>query len=213
MSQTGPSNSNPPVLDPVVQQVAKVYAKALLGAAQNTDQLEPIVEEFDELIRDVIDPHPDFEKLLSSAILSHEEKVGILQRTLGDQLSPLFFNFLKVLSAHGRLDCLRAIHQSMHELYDEMRGIARVGVRTAVPLDEQLAQRLRERLEEALNLKPRLQPTTDPDLIGGIVLTLGDRVLDASISAQLEQIRNQMIDRSVHEIQSRRDHFRTTTGD
>jgi len=211
MSQDDSSRTISRAFDPVVQQIAKVYAHALLGAAQSGNQTEAIVEEFDSLVSDVFDPHPELERLLSSGILTHDEKVGILDRTLGGQASPLLLNFLKVLSAHGRLDGLRAIHQSLHDAYDVLCGRVRVEVRTAVPLDSQLAERLTSRLREMFDGEPQLNPTTHPDLIGGIVLKVGDTVLDGSVASQLAQVRHQMIDRSVHEIQSRRDHFRITT--
>jgi len=214
MMSTGTNNgSNSKYVDPAVQQVARVYALALIGAAENAGQLDALVEEFDALVRDVLDPNPRFEHVLASGILNADEKEGILDRTLGSQASPLMLSFLKVLSKHSRLDCLRATHAAVHEEYNSRRGLVPVEVRTAVPLDAGMEHRLTELLKSTLGATPVLETQTDPSMIGGIVLRAGDHVMDGSVSTQLANMRRQMIDRSVHEIQSRRDHFRTPTGD
>jgi len=72
-------------------------------------------------------------------LVSHEEKVGLLDRTIGAQASSLLLNFLKVVSRHGRLDILRAIRRQAHELYDKLRGNRRVRLSTAIPMDDALA--------------------------------------------------------------------------
>ena len=93
-----------------------------------------------------------------------------------------------------------------------MAGRRRVEVRTAAPLDDGLASRIRDHLRGMLSFEPELVSTIDPDLIGGLVVRIGDTVYDGSVSSQLEQIREKMIHRSVHEIQSQRDRFSHTDG-
>jgi len=123
-------------------------------------------------------------------------------------LSPLLLNFLKVVSSHGRLDTLRAIHQELRKLYDALKHRVRVHVTTAAPLDGQLTKSLTQSLRGMLGEEPEIETSVDPELIGGIVLRIGDTVYDGSVARQLEQVREQMINRSVHEIQGRRDRFR-----
>ncbi len=195
-----------------VEHVATVYAEAVLGAAESAGQAEALLAELDSLVADVLDRFPAFEQTLGSALLSHEEKVGILDRVLGGRASPRLLSALKVISHHGRLDCLRAIHLRLHELFDERRNRIRVTFTTAAPVDEALAARVAAQLRQALGGEAILERTVDPGLIGGAVLRVGDTVYDGSIAAQLEIVRKQMIDRSVHEIQSRRDRFRNPAG-
>ena len=194
------------------QHVAGVYAEALLGAGENAAATEALLGEFDSLVADVLDAFPKLEEILASALISHEEKVGILDRTLGPVASPLFLNFLKVVSSHGRLDSIRAIHRRVHELYDELGHRVRVRVSTAVPVSAALAQSIARGLRGVLDGEPILEQSVDPDLIGGVVVRVGDTVYDASIARQLENMRQQMIDRSAHEIQSRRDRFSYPAG-
>jgi F-type H+-transporting ATPase subunit delta len=195
------------VLDTSAMQVAGVYAKALLGAGESAGQTGALVTELDSLVVDVLDPLPKLDQVLASRMVAHEDKVRILDTALGGRASALMLNFLKVLSAHGRLNIVRAIRQAVREQFDQMQGRVRVKVRTATPLDDALAARIAHTVRTALGGEPILERETDPSLIGGVVLRIGDKVYDASVSTQLEQMRTQMINRSIHEIQSRRDRF------
>ncbi len=199
--------------DPGAAQVAGVYARALLGAAEKAGQSEDVLEELDRLVEDVLDPYPEFEAVLVSDVIAADEKLGILDRTLRGRISDLLMNFLKVTARHGRLRLLRAIRRAARQLYDELRGRVPVEVATAAPLEEGLAGRLAERLREMTGGEPHLVPIVRPELIGGVVLRIGDTVYDGSVAARLNQVRTQMIQRSVHEIQSRRDRFRSASGD
>jgi F-type H+-transporting ATPase subunit delta len=195
-----------------VEHIAHVYAEALLGAAEKAGQTPTVLDEFDSLVADVLNRHPKLETILSSALISHEEKVGILDRVFGRRASPTMLNFLKVVSHHGRLDCLRAIHVQAHKLYDKVRGRVQVELTTAAPVTDELAGRIVAGMRGAVGGEPVLTRSVDPQLIGGAVLRIGDTVHDASIANQLQKIRQQMIDRSAHEIQSRRDRFRNPAG-
>lgn len=191
-----------------VEHVASVYAKALLGAAGKIGQLDAVLAEFDALVGEVLDKFPRFEAILASWLVSHEETSGVLDRVLGGRVSPTLLDFLKVVSRHGRLDCLRAIHRMAHALRDEMAGRIPVELITAAPVDGAVLARLTEQLRGLVDGEPVVRQTVDADLIGGAVVRVGDTVYDGSILTQLELLRQQMIDRSVHEIQSRRDRFR-----
>jgi len=195
-----------------VEQVADIYAKALLGATESAGQTTALLEEFDAMVAEVLDRFPRFEAVLTSALIGHDEKAGALDRVLGERVSPLLLNFLKVVSRHGRLDCLRAIHRQTRRLFDKLQGRVEIKLTTAAPIDAQVTQAIIEKLRAVLGSEPLLQTTVDPDVIGGVVLRVGDTVYDGSIANQLKNIRKQMIDRSVHEIQSRRDRFRYPAG-
>ena len=195
-----------------VEHVARVYAKALLDAADGAGRTAAAVEEFDAFLGEVLDRFPKIEAVLASALVSIEEKSCILDRTLGDRVSPLLLSFLKVVARHGRLDCLRAIHRQTHVLYDKLRNRIPVSLTTAAPLSPAAADRIVDRLRAKLGGEPIIQQQTDPELIGGAVLRVGDTVYDGSIANQLHNLRQQIRDRSAHEIQSRRDRFRHSAG-
>ena len=195
-----------------MEHIAGVYAKALLGAAENAGFTQTVLDEFDSLLADVLDHYPRLEAVFSSGLISAEEKAGVVDRVLGGRASATFVNFLKVVAHHGRLECLRAIYRQTHELFNELRGRVRVEVATAAPVRDDLAANIGRSLQAALGAEPMVEQVVDPELIGGVVVRVGDTVYDGSVANQLKIIRQQMIDRSVHEIQSRRDRFRYPAG-
>ena len=198
--------------DVTAERIGEVYAGALLGAARQSGQTAATLAELDGLGDEVFSQFPKLESVLGSPLVSHEDRLGLLDRVFGGRVSPLVLNFLKVVSRHGRLDCLRAIHRQAHRLDDAMRGLTPVQISTAVALGEAQLAELAASLRTTLGGELILTETVEPELIGGAVLRIGDTVYDGSVANQLQSLREQMIDRSVHEIQSRRDRFRNSTG-
>jgi len=199
--------------DVSVEKIAVVYAEALLGAgdAQNVPP-QVLVEEFDSLIDDVLQTEPRFAAILASAMLTPEEKTAIIDRTLGKHASKLFLNFLKVVGKHGRLDILRDIRRQARHFLNERLGRIPVTVTTATELNPGTFNSLTDALKKLIGGEPVITAKVDPETIGGIIVRVGDTIYDASIFTQLKNVRQQMIDRSAHEIQSRRDRFSNPEG-
>jgi F-type H+-transporting ATPase subunit delta len=198
--------------DVSARQVADAYAKALVGATENAGQTQAVLGELDSFVDDVLAKLPKLEAVLGSAMVTSEAKRDLLGRALRGRASTLFLNFLKVVAEHGRLDVLQAIRRAAYSLLDQLRGRVPWHVVTARPLDNNQLARLTEQLRQLEGGQPYLIPTTDPKLIGGIVLRVEDRVYDGSVATRLTRVRQQMIDRSVHEIQRRRDRFSYPAG-
>jgi len=201
-----------PTADVGAQRVAHVYAEALLNAADKQGQSEQVLESLESLIRDLFVAEPQLEAFLTSSAVGRERKAHLIDKVFEHQASVLFVDFLKVLNQHERLNLLRPILTAAKELRDERAKRIRVHVRSAVPLADEQTRRLRQQLQEALKLEPMLQTEVDPDLLGGVVLRVGDWLYDASVRAKLDSIRNQLIARSSHEIQSGRDRFSIASG-
>jgi F-type H+-transporting ATPase subunit delta len=195
-----------------VEHIAGVYAEALLDATEEAGQTAAVLDQLDSLVADVFDGYPPLERILASGMVSSEEKSRILDRVLGAQALPVLLRFLKVVSRRGRLGLVRAIHRQAHTLYREKLGQVAVEVTTAAPFGEAAADRLRRALRRLVDGEPVLERRVQPELIGGMVVRVGDTIYDASVARQLETMRQQMIDRSAHEIQSRRDRFRYPAG-
>lgn len=196
-----------PTYDTAEWRAATVYAQALLAATEQAKATESVIQEYDSLVDDVLDHMPKLEAVWESSFVEEDAKEAMLQKAFGNRASPVFLSFLKVVARHGRLEMLRLIHQAYHEEFNKARKRVTVLVSTAEPLDAAAEKRIIEDLRSRLNLQPILDKQIHPALIGGIVLRIGDRVFDGSIATQLERLREQMLNRSMHEIQSRRDRF------
>jgi len=199
-------------IDPAAHQVASIYARALLAASEKAGKSEEVLDEFDALVRDVLARYPRIDDLLASGMVANEDKAELIGRALGGRVSPIFLNFVKVVAGHGRGRYLKAIHAAARDSFNLMRGRVRVLVTTAAPLEAHQAERIAAQLRGALSAEPTLERQVDPGLLAGIVFRIGDTVYDGSVSTQLERIRSQMIHRSVHEIQRRRDSFSSAAG-
>ena len=199
--------------DVAVEKIAEMYADAFLDAATvQGESLPEQIEQFDSLMEDVLAKHPTLETILGSMLVSADEKIGILDRVLKSQASKTFLSFLKVVAKHGRLDILRSIHRESKNAYEKRLNRIPVKITTAVPLEDATLQSLSGKLREILGGDPIFQTVVDPEVIGGIVVRVDDTIYDASLLTQLKNVRQQMIDRSAHEIQSRRNRFSNPEG-
>jgi len=207
MNANGQADSE--IADVGAQRVARVYAEALYRAAEQQNQTREVLEELESLVRDVFPALPDLEQFLASGAISRERKPQVIRDTLGRQASPLFLNFLLVLNDHERLGLSRPIQVEYRDLYNRRTGHIRVLVRSAALLPEDQQQRLRQELHAKYQREPILDIRVEPDLLGGLVLQVGDWVYDGSVRSRLLNLRNQLIERSSYEIQHGRDRFRS----
>jgi F-type H+-transporting ATPase subunit delta len=211
MNQNGDQQVHP-TADVGAQRVARVYAEALLNAAEKQHQADAVLEEFASLVQDVFRAGPQFEAFLTSGIIDRDRKAEVIRSVFAGRASELFVNFLLVLNAHERLSLLRSILAAVRALRDQRARRIRVVVRTAVPLPDDQRSRLEHELREAFRLDPVLEMRVEPALLGGLVVRVGDWLYDASVRTRIETLRNQLMARSSHEIQSRRDRFSSAIG-
>src|SRR5579884_2702199 len=134
------------VSDVSQQRIARVYAEALLNAAERRGQTQEVYDELDALVGPVFAAAPDIEAFLSSRAISREAKPAVMERALRGRVSDVFFNFLLVLNRHERLDLLRGIRVAYRDLWDERARRVRAHVKSAVPLADDQSERLRQEL-------------------------------------------------------------------
>jgi F-type H+-transporting ATPase subunit delta len=168
-------------------RLARVYAEALMAAAGS--QAEAVGEDLDALVADVLTRHPNAERFLSSGAVNRKTKASVLQDAFGGNVSEVIRNFLGVLNQNNRLGLLRPVAAAYHNLLDEAAGRVRVKVTSAVPLTDAQLDRLKQTLAGRLDAEPVLDARTDPDLLGGLVVQVGDRVYDTSVRTRLDSLR------------------------
>jgi F-type H+-transporting ATPase subunit delta len=199
--------------DVSAQRIARVYAEALVNAADKQGQGDAVLEDLESLVRDVFRTDPLLETFLASGVISRRRKGEVIRSVFENRASPLLVNLLLVLNEHDRLGLLRTILAEARELRDQRAGRMRIEVKSAVALGDDQLDRLRGQLRQTLQIEPVLETQVDPGLLGGLVVRVGDWVYDSSVRMRLDTIRNQLIERSSHEIQSRRDRFSSAVGD
>ena len=192
--------------DPSTRSIARVYADALLRAAG--DRAGEVLEEFTSFHDDVLARQPRYARLMTGRSISEDEALRLIDKTVGPFGSAVFTNFLRVLARHRRLDLIPLILSEAHLAHERASGRRRVEVTSAVPLSDEQQARIAERLRAAFPFEPILIPRVDPKVLGGLVVQVGDTVYDSSVRSRLNQLRDRMRQRSLHEIQRGRDRFR-----
>lgn len=205
------SKAKSDTIDAGRQRLGTVYAKALLGAAEKAGQADQVVEELEAIIADVLNKLPQLDEALKTPRLTHEERLPILDKAFGGRVSNTTLTFLKVTSKHGRLDCLRAIARSARKLLDTLRGRVEVIVETAYPLNNSLRDRIVGRLTELLGRQVNLSTAVNADLLGGLVVRVGDTVYDASLAARLKKMQEVTLDHTKQAIRESIDRFAVST--
>lgn len=172
-------------------RLAQVYAQALMAAAG--PRADAVGEDLDSLVADVLAGRPDAERFLASGAVNRKTKDAVLQATFGEGVSDVLRNFLGVLNQNNRLGLLRAIAAAYRKLRDEAAGRVRVKVTSAVTLTDDQLSKLKTTLTGRLDAEPVLDARTDPDLLGGLVVQVGDRVYDSSVRTRLDSLRTHLM--------------------
>jgi F-type H+-transporting ATPase subunit delta len=198
------------VLDDESQHVGHVYAEALYRAAEKTNQAAEVLGELESVVNEVFRKDPGLALFLASAAVGQDRKTAVIDKAFRGRATEVFTNFLQVLNHHGRLDALPAIAHAYRTLYNRKTGHVIVHVRSAISLTDAERERIRTdvRAATAGQREPVLQETVDPSILGGLIIRVQDWVYDASLRTRLLDIRNHVIERSSHGIQSGRDRFR-----
>lgn len=184
------------VMDDEARQVARVYAEALYRAADQHGQTAEVMVELDQLVYDVFKADPGLELFLASASINEDRKRESIERAFRGRATDVLVQFLGVLNQHRRLDMIRPIHDAYRRLYNRKTRKLVVIARSAVPLNDDERRRLCDDVRAVVDVEPILQEQVDPELLGGLVVRVGDWVYDASVRAKLDEVRNQLIERS-----------------
>jgi F-type H+-transporting ATPase subunit delta len=183
------------VFDDATRHVARIYAEALLGAADRRQQTQEVLEQLEDLVRDVLARDSAFVVFLASAVVSRDHKHEALRRAFEGKVNDVLYHFLLVLNDHDRLGVLREVAVLMRDIYERRAGRMHVEVTAATALDDEQRERLRRELRDKFGREPILAVRVDPELLGGLVVKVDDWVYDASVRARLERIGTQLIER------------------
>lgn len=169
---------------------ARRYAQAILQLALERNELDRWLLDL-RALNDAL-ANQELHTYLTATKIPLAERLNILSAHLAET-GPLARNLAGLLVERGRLELVPAMLEEYEHLYNAQRGIAEVQVRTAIPLDQPEVSRLRERLVALTGKQVLLHTMVDPELMGGVVARVGDKVLDGSLRSKLEAMRRSLV--------------------
>ncbi len=170
-----------------MEEIAQVYARSLFEVAKEKEELDTVRDQLNEFAQAMND-NRELQMFFFSPYFSTEEKKDGLKKTVQDA-EPVFMNFLEALVERHRMPAIFRIRARYEELWDEENQLLPVQVTSAIELDESIVKDIGNRIGEQTGRKVELSSKVDPDIIGGIVLRVGNSVLDASIRSRLNQLK------------------------
>ena len=179
---------------------ARAFARAALDLAGTPAEADAVVNELDA-VATLVKENRELADLLESPLLNGSAKAEVAVRLFAGRAGELTVQLLQVMAEHDALGLAGLVVEQLRAERDERQGVLRVEAVTAVALGEEAKRALAGRLGELLGRTVILVERVEPAVIGGLVLRIGDTVIDGSVRQQLEQVRQEIISRGEHEIQ------------
>jgi F-type H+-transporting ATPase subunit delta len=173
-----------------MEEIAAVYARSLFEVASEQDKLDLVRDQLGAFA-DALSETRDLQVFFFSPYFSTAEKEDGLDRVVSDA-DPVVLNFLKLLIEKHRMPVLFRIRANYDARWEEENRLLPVQITSAVELDQQTVSQLGDRIAEQTDRKVDISANVDPDILGGIVVRVGNSVLDASVRNRLEQLRRQV---------------------
>jgi F-type H+-transporting ATPase subunit delta len=173
-----------------VEEIAAVYANALFEVAKQQGLLPEVREQLREFAK-ALDENRDLTFFFFSPYFSNDEKKEGLHKAVEDA-EPVFMNFLEALIERSRMPAIFRIRDRYEKLWDEEEQVLPVEVTSAIDLEEDTVESIADQIREQTGKKVEISSRVDPEIIGGIVLRVGNSILDASIRNRLNQLRRQV---------------------
>jgi F-type H+-transporting ATPase subunit delta len=173
-----------------MEEIAAVYARSLFEVAQEQNKLDTIREQLG-VFADALDSNRELQVFFFSPYFSTSEKKDGLDRAVSDA-DPMLVNFLKLLIENHRTPVIFRVRRVVDELWRQENKLLPVTVTSAVALDQATVSQIGDRIAEQTGRRVELSASVEPDILGGLVVRVGNSILDASIRNRLEQLRKQV---------------------
>jgi ATP synthase F1 delta subunit len=171
---------------------AKQYAKALFDACREKLLIDQVASEL-KILEDTMHAESELYKLLIHPEIPIDEKELIIKQVLNEEFTPVTNAFIKLLVKHQKLELLPVIHQIFIRLRFEAFGLLKALVQTSRPISSISKNRLTDALKKATQREVIITEELHPELIGGVRIVIGDRILDASIIGQLDRLKEKIL--------------------
>ena len=173
---------------PLLNTITTPYAEAFLQLAESQNDVESVVEQSKSIL-EIWKNSPELRQAMASPVLEVEAKKKALENLFSSELSVSFLNLLKLLADRNRIGLLDSVLERLLELYREQRNIALATVTTANDLDEDQKNLLLSKVKSIAGTdRLELNITVDKSLIGGFIVNVGSKVIDASLAGQVRRL-------------------------
>jgi F-type H+-transporting ATPase subunit delta len=173
-----------------VEEIAQVWARALFEAAKDNDVLDQVHEQLGQFVEALNQDRGLSVFFFSPSFSTDEKKDGLKRSVTGAE--PVFMNLLEALIERGRMPVIFRIKARYDDLWENERDLLQVEVTSAIELDKSTVSSIGDRIGEQTKRTVELSSRVDPDILGGIVVRVGNVILDASIRNRLDQLRKQV---------------------
>jgi F-type H+-transporting ATPase subunit delta len=173
-----------------MEEIAQVYARSLFEVAEEQDKLDDVREQIGQ-VADELSESRELQTFFFSPYFSTEEKKQGLEKAL-DGADETVANFLALLIENHRMPTLFRIRRELDRMWRDVNKLLPVQITSAIELDEAVAKQIGEEIGRQTGRKVELTSTVDPDVLGGIIVRVGNSILDASIRTRLERLRKQV---------------------
>ncbi len=173
-----------------MEEIASVYARSIFEVARDHDKLDVVREQL-AAVADALTADQQLQVFFFSPYFSTEEKKDGLHRAVTDA-DPVVVNFLELLIEKHRMPALFRIRRILDTLWQEENRLLPVSVTSAVALDEATVRQIGDRIAQQTGRRVELTARVEPDILGGIIVRVGNSVLDASIRHRLDKLRRQV---------------------
>jgi F-type H+-transporting ATPase subunit delta len=174
-----------------MEEIAAVYARSLFEVANEQGKLDVVRDQLGQFT-DTLNENRELQVFLFSPYFSSQEKKDGLERAVTGA-DPVVMNFLSLLVEKHRMPVIFRVRADFDALWEEENRLLPVAITSAVELDKGIVSQLGDRISEQTGRTVDLSSNVDPDIIGGIVVRVGNSVLDASVRNRLEQLRKQVV--------------------
>jgi len=173
-----------------MEEIASVYARSLFEVAQEQGKLDDVREQLGEFA-DALDTNQEMQVFFFSPYFSTPEKEDGLGKVVSGA-EPIVENFLTLLIEKHRMPTVFAVRRVFDELWREENKLLPVEITSAIELDKQTVKQIGDRIGEETGQKIELSERVDPDILGGLVVRVGNSIIDASIRSRLDSLRKQV---------------------
>jgi F-type H+-transporting ATPase subunit delta len=173
-----------------MEEIAAVYARSLFEVAKEQDKLDVVRDQLGAFV-DALNETRELQVFFFSPYFSTQEKKDGLERAVSDA-DPVVLNFLQLLIEKHRTPVIFRVRADYERMWEEENKLLPVEITSAVELDEAIVKQLGDRISEQTGRQVELSSRVEPDILGGIVVQVGNAVLDASIRNRLDQLRRQV---------------------